>query len=98
MLNIMGYNNIKRNHKYHHSVNHGRSYIDFDQNVFQSRIIPRLTIIVDSEYIGEYGYELKEFYQSVLLLFDDENIDNTECNNCEYSENCNGQMCFFSMM
>ena len=98
MINIMGYNSIRRNHKYHHSVNHGRSDINFDENVFQSRIIPRLTMIIDSEYIGEYGYELKEYYRTVLIPFEEENNDNSDCNNCEYSENCNGQICFFSMM
>ena len=98
MLNIMGYSSFRRNHRFHHSVNHGRSYISFDANVFHSRIIPRLTIMCDNEYIGEYGYELKEFYCTVLLPFDDENNDNTECTNCEFSENCNGQMCFFSMI
>lgn len=103
MITIMGYVNAIRNYTTHHSVNHGRSYIRFDENVFQSRIIPRLTILSDREYTGEYGYELKEYYQTVYLMSDSEYTElkeelKTECSECPYTENCNGQMCFFSMI
>ena len=46
---------------------------------------------------ASHSVVLDKFDDIVNIAIYDDNID-TECNECPYTENCNGQMCFFSMI
>lgn len=85
---------LMTNNRRHRALNRIGSGIDLDDY--------RSFYIVPRALCGETS--VKDIYIDIacplnytIYILDDEKIEN-ECSDCAYSENCDGQMCFFSMI
>ena len=62
-------------------------------------IVPRELIFVNKN--GKtwlYNHTPKEYLFFASVCNDNSDDESTECSNCEYAVNCNGQLCMFAMM
>lgn len=84
---------IITNRLHHHSAM--ENFGLFDRSEYNSYVRPRFTCnTLDGNDWFPDGIRFNSRHVSMVLADDDE----TECAECQYSENCNGQMCFFSMI